>query len=130
MKMSNAFSGSASLIFKVIISQDHKSHNALHKNLANANGRKHFILLRCFGEFCQDIKREVIQFWVDLWITELEQQIEDDGFFWKLNNSISFCLNEFGEFPGSHVDLHVYLAQSKDDTIAGLDTDIGIIGID
>jgi hypothetical protein len=61
------------------------SHNALHNNLANVNGRKHFILLHCFSEFCQDIKREVVQFWVVLWITELEQQIEDDRFFWKLN---------------------------------------------
>ena len=55
------------------------SDNVLHSNPANANGRKHFILLRCFGEFCQDIKRDDVQFWVVLWITELEQQIEDDA---------------------------------------------------
>ena len=46
---------------------------------ANANGREYFILLRCFGEFCQDTKFEVVQFWVTLWITELEQQIEVRG---------------------------------------------------
>lgn len=102
------------------------SHNALHNNLTNANGRKHFVLLRCSGEFRQDIKREVVQFWVALWITELEQQIEDNRFLWKLNNFITFCLIEL---PGSHVDLHVYLMQSKDDTIAGLDSDIRIIEV-
>ena len=106
------------------------SHNALHSNPANANGRKHFILLRYIGKFCQDIKREVVQFWVALfWITELEQQIKDVGFFWKLNNYITFCLSEF-RVPGSHGDLHVYLVQFKDDTIDGLDSDIRIIEID
>ena len=105
------------------------SHDVLHSNLADADGRIHFVLLRCFGKFCQDIKRKVVQFWVALWITEPEQQIEDDGFFWKLNNYITFCLSEF-RVPGSHVDLHVYLVQSKDDTIDGLDSDIRIIEID
>ena len=103
------------------------SHNALHSNLANANGRKNFILLRCFREFCQDIKREVGQIWMALLITELEQQIEGGGIFWKLNNFVTYWLNGF---PGSHVDLHVYFVQSKEDTIAGLDSDIGITEVD
>ena len=76
-----------------------------------------------------DIKREVVQFWVVLWITELDQQIEDDGLFWKLNNCImiTLCLSDF---TGSHIDLHFYLVQSEDDTIARSDSDIGIIETD
>ena len=62
-----------------------------------------------------------------LLITELEQQIEGGGVFWKLNNFVTYWLNGF---PGSHVDLHVYFVQSKEDTIAGLDSDIGVIEVD
>ena len=40
---------------------------------------------------------------------------------------ITFCLSNF---TGSHIDLHVYLVQSEDDTIARLDSDIGIIETD